>query len=205
MSVRISKCYKQYLTTQDPQHCHISEHCKGWGGKYISSISADNTYSAFKYWYEFGHFADNNYNKWIIDKQELSTALKKDVQSLGLSQCPKFDSKDVVATLDLLPSEIVIDNIHWTLMEDISTREIIGISHFEELPPATELKDLMSGVDWDRVFPANTPNNTPKDKPVSNNLFDNQNVSKIANTPALGTYFYLLWFVLFIIRALRRI
>jgi hypothetical protein len=94
----------------------------------------------------------------------------------------------VVATLDLLPSEIVIDNIHWTLMEDISTREIIGISHFEELPPATELKDLMSGVDWDRVFPANTPNNTPKDKPVSDNLFDNQNVSKIANTPALGTW-----------------
>ena len=188
MSVKISECYKEYLITQDTQHCRISEHCKGWGCKYISSISADNTYSAFKYWYEFGHFADNNYNKWIVDKQKLSTALQKEVQSLGLSQCPKFDSKEVSATLYSLPREIDIDNIHWTLMEDISTREIIGISHFEELPPATELKDLMSGVDWDRVFPANTPNNTPKDKPVSDNLFDNQNVSKIANTPALGTW-----------------
>jgi len=205
MPVRILECYKQYLTTQDPQHCHISERCKGWGCKYLLSISADNTYSAFKYWYEFGHFADNKYNKWIVDKQELSTALQKEIQTLGLSQCPKFDNKEVSAALYSLPREIDIDNIHWTLMEDISTREIIGISHFEELPSDTELKDLMSGVDWDSVFSPNTPNNTPKDKPVPNNLFNNQNVSKISNTPALGTYFYSLWFVLFVIRALRRI
>ena len=36
MSVRIPECYKKYLITQDPQHCRISERCKGWGCKYIS-------------------------------------------------------------------------------------------------------------------------------------------------------------------------
>ena len=188
----ILECYKEYLTTQDPQHCHISERCKGWGCKYLLSISAQNTCDVLTYWYQFGHFADDSYSKWIVDKQKISAALQKEIQTLGLSQCPKFDSREEEATLDLLPSEIFIDNIHWTLMADIHTGEIAGISHLEEFPPNTELEDLIFPVDWDNlwdsVFSPNTPNNTPKDKPIPDNLFNNQSVSKIANTPALGTW-----------------
>ena len=190
-SSRIPECYKKYLITQDPQHCHISERCKGWGCKYLLSISAQNTCDVLTYWYQFGHFADDSYSKWIVDKQDIAAALQKEIQKLELSRCPKFDSKEVEATLDLLPSEIFIDNTHWTLMADVYTGEIAGIAHFEEFPPDAELEDLISTVDWDSlwnsVFPADTPNNTPKEKLTSDNRRDNQEVSLVKRYPEPGS------------------
>ena len=201
-SSRIPECYKKYLITQDPQHCHISERCKGWGCKYLLSISAQNTCDVLTYWYQFGHFADDSYSKWIVDKQDISAALQKEILKLGLSQCPKFDSKEVAATLDLLPSEIFIDNTNWTLMADVYTGEIAGIAHFEEFPPDAELEDLISTVDWDSlwnsVFPADTPNNTPKEKLIPDNQRDNQEVSQTNSTLAGSAYFYSLLFFLVI-------
>lgn len=162
MAKSILKCYKAYLKYPSSLHCQISEQCIGWGCKYLLSIAHENSCIASKYWYEFGYFENNKFEKWIVDKTKITSILQNEVDKLDLSQCQRFDIKEVLDKINLLANEIIVDNIYWTLLENSETKEIIGVAHLENMDFDINNKDLISTTDWDSIFPTNTPKYTPK-------------------------------------------
>lgn len=153
----------------DRDHCYTQN---GWGCSKLEEISLRSCsyYNRSKYyWYEFGHFEND---QWVIDKSRIKMILDKEIQRKRLEICKFFDIDRIHKEIDNLPGTIeVIENGEWCYKyreapAGIPQTEIIGVVPKEDTETSHEgfggisirLSDFLKDDKSEQI--KNTPNVT---------------------------------------------
>lgn len=172
---RISDCSKECSRAiNKDKHCWQSDYYDGWGCKFIDGIFRHLKGNAFyrtnKYWYNFGHFTDEN--TWQLDKDEILEKLTREIEKKNLQSCPHFCMKTVEGRIDSLPDKIDLNSRYWDKFyrQEIGpggspTKVPINIRHISTDFPLTtsgKLEVLIAEITWDGdCLPENIRLNLP--------------------------------------------
>ena len=106
----IIKCQNGYDSSPDQEYYCINEYDKlGWGCKFLSNIRRQIPidsyyYNRGEYWFNYGSFAREN--NWIINKDNLLSALNKEALQKKLDICKYFNIDELNEIVKSLPNNI---------------------------------------------------------------------------------------------------
>jgi len=127
--VRYVECADKRDVSPEPRRYCDKSHAggQGWGCRYLSAIKREPDFPRYPFgvpptgWWDFGSFDSDQH--FVIRKQHIREALRKEADRAGLPFCPHFDFQRVSDCVDSLPDEIDLSSS--------STWEIVHEDHAE--------------------------------------------------------------------------
>lgn len=175
-----SEWYKRAM--KGDTYCFLDGQIKeGWRCKYISVIKRHLPESSWeynrnsgKYWFDFGNF-DNN-GDWIINKDDLKSALSLEADRQKLYICPYFNMNKIDKIISSFPDKIELENNNeWSVYEKeiddgyVTYKKKIGIIPKKVLDENGNVLD--NGYFGIRVGISTTDNKTNEDvKEINRNI-----------------------------------
>jgi AAA+ superfamily predicted ATPase len=110
--VRYVECAERRDVSPQPSRYCEKSHAggQGWGCRYLSAIEREPAMPRYGFgvpptgWWHFGNFDSDQH--FVVHKEHILEALRKEAELAGLSFCPKYDFQRVSASVDSLPNEI---------------------------------------------------------------------------------------------------
>ena len=85
-----------------------------WSCKRLHSIARFLNQHFCVFWYKYGHFKDKN--TWVIEKNQIKIVLIEEAKQKRIDSCPAFNRDALFDQIDLLPDELIIDDIYWKVV-----------------------------------------------------------------------------------------